>query len=294
MNHPLLHVGLVQMSMTDDPARNLEIARQGIRDRAGRGARLVVLPELFRSPYFCQTENAEVAHLAESAVAGDTHRQLSQLAAELQVVIVASIYERATDGLFNTALVFDSDGHLAGSYRKMHLPDDPGFFERHYFRHGDRGFAPISTSVGRLGVLVCWDQWFPEAARIMALAGADLLIYPTAIGWEPGDPADQQAREHDAWQTVQRGHAIANSLPLVSCNRHGREFAADRSLNFWGGSFICGQQGEFLARAGHDEEVNLVTAIDLQRTTAVRRVWTMLADRRPDTYQALCRRSDPP
>ncbi|ANB03385.1 carbon-nitrogen hydrolase [Ectothiorhodospira sp. BSL-9] len=288
-----MRIALIQQSNTDDTRANLEKSLAGIRRAAEQGARLVILQELHTGPYFCQTEDTGVFDLAEP-IPGPTTQTLSELAAELGVVIVGSLFERRAAGLYhNTAVVLDSDGRLAGRYRKMHIPDDPGYYEKFYFTPGDLGFHPVDTSVGRLGVLVCWDQWFPEAARLMALAGAELLIYPTAIGWDPDDNAEEQARQREAWITVQRAHAVANGVPVAACNRVG--FEADPSgvsagSRFWGSSFVCGPQGEFLDQASTDEEVCLLVDVDLARGEAVRRIWPFLRDRRIDAYDDLLKR----
>ena len=288
-----LSVGLVQQRCGDDRGENLARSIAAIRSAAERGAQLVVLQELHLGPYFCQIEETANFDLAEP-IPGPATAAFGQLASELGVVIVISLFEKRAVGLFhNTAVVLDKDGSLAGCYRKMHIPDDPGYYEKFYFTPGDLGFEPITTSVGRLGVLVCWDQWYPEAARLMALAGADLLIYPTAIGWDSRDPAEEQARQLDAWLTVQRGHAVANGLPVVSVNRIGRETdpsGQSPGALFWGNSFVAGPQGEWLARAGSDEEEVLVVAVDLARSEAVRRIWPFLRDRRIDAYQDLLKR----
>ena len=288
-----IRVGLIQESCNDNRTANLEQTISGIRDAAQQGAQLVLLQELHTSFYFCQTEDTRCFDLAES-IPGPSTTQLSKIAAELNIVIVASLFERRAAGLYhNTAVVLESDGSIAGKYRKMHIPDDPGFYEKFYFTPGDLGFTPINTSLGRLGVLVCWDQWFPEAARLMALAGADLLLYPTAIGWSPDDDAQEQARQRDAWTTIQRAHAIANGLPVLVCNRTG--FEADPSghsagIQFWGSSFVCGAQGEVVASAATDVPSVLITDIDLTRSEHVRRIWPYLRDRRIDAYADLVKR----
>jgi N-carbamoylputrescine amidase len=288
-----LKIGLVQQRCVSSRADNLARSMAGIREAAAKGAQLVVLQELHASLYFCQTEDPACFDLAET-IPGPSTTAFGDLARELGVVLVISLFERRAAGLFhNTAVVLEKDGTLAGCYRKMHIPDDPGYHEKFYFTPGDLGFAPVATSVGRLGVLVCWDQWYPEAARLMALGGADLLIYPTAIGWDPGDPADEQARQLDAWLTVQRGHAVANGLPVVSVNRVGSEPDPSSRLpgaHFWGTSFVAGPQGEWLARAGADDEAVLVVPVDLARSEAVRRIWPFLRDRRIDAYQDLLKR----
>ena len=288
-----LMVGLVQQGCGSDRAANIARSMAGIREAAAKGARLVVLQELHAGPYFCQAEDTANFDLAET-IPGPSTEAFGALARELGVVIVTSLFERRAAGLYhNTAVVLEKDGTLAGCYRKMHIPDDPGYYEKFYFTPGDLGFEPIVTSVGRLGVLVCWDQWYPEAARLMALAGAELLIYPTAIGWDPRDSADEQARQLDAWLTVQRAHAVANGLAVVSVNRIGHEpdpSGQSPGALFWGNSFVAGPQGEWLARAGSDREEVLVTEINLGRGEAVRRIWPFLRDRRIDAYQDLLKR----
>ncbi len=260
---------------------------------AAQGAQLVVLQELHNSLYFCQTENTDVFDLAET-IPGPSTTWLSRLAKDLKLVIVASLFEKRAPGLYhNTAVVFENDGTIAGKYRKMHIPDDPAYYEKFYFTPGDLGFEPINTSIGRLGVLVCWDQWYPEAARLMALAGADILIYPTAIGWESTDADDEKKRQQDAWIISQRGHAVANGLPLISVNRVGYE--ADPSgqtggIHFWGNSFVAGPQGEILAEAGKAADENLLVEIDLKRSESVRRIWPFLRDRRIDAYGNIVKR----
>ena len=289
----LLTLGLVQHACGEDPSVNLARCVEGIREASRRGARLVVTQELFRTRYFCQREDASAFDLAES-VSGPSTERLAALAAELGVVVVASLFERRAAGLYhNTAVVLDHDRGLVGRYRKMHIPDDPGYYEKYYFTPGDLGFTPVDTSVGRLGVLVCWDQWFPEAARLMALAGAEVLLYPTAIGWDPRDPVEEKARQADAWRTIQRAHAIANGLPVAACNRVGFEpdpGTRETGIQFWGGSFLCGPQGELLAEAPRDEPAVLVVELDLARTEPVRRAWPYLRDRRVDAYEGLSRR----
>lgn len=288
-----IRLALVQHACGPDREANLHNTEAGIRDAVARGAQLVLLQELHASRYFCVTEDPDSFDLAE-AVPGPTTRRLGELAAELGVVVVASLFERRTAGVYhNTAVVLDKDGSLAGRYRKMHIPDDPGYYEKFYFTPGDLGFEPIDTSVGRLGVLVCWDQWFPEAARLMALAGAELLLYPTAIGWDPSEPADEQQRQREAWLTVQRGHAVANGLYVAACNRVGDEpdpSSHNRGNRFWGSSFVAGPQGEWVARASDSEEQVLVADIDLIRSERVRRMWPFLRDRRIDSYHELLKR----
>jgi len=286
-------VGLVQQRFTSDREANVQKSVAGIRAAAAKGARLVVLPELHLGLYFCQTENPERFDLAEP-VPGPATETFGALAKELGVVIVASIFERRAAGVYhNTAVVLDTNGSLAGRYRKMHIPDDPGYHEKFYFTPGDLGFNPIETSLGKLGVLVCWDQWYPEAARLMALAGAELLIYPTAIGWCPEDADDEKERQLDGWITIQRSHAIANGLHVISANRVGLEPSPDfggTGQRFWGSSFVAGPQGELLKAAGRDEEEVLVVEIDKQKTETVRRIWPFLRDRRIDAYEDLLKR----
>jgi len=295
MNNKNLSLALIQHSCTANPASNLENIISAIRSAASLGAELVVLQELHNSLYFCQTEDSDQFDLAE-AIPGPSSEKLGALAAELGVVIVASLFERRAAGLYhNTAIVLDSDGHIAGQYRKMHIPDDPGYYEKFYFTPGDQGFEPITTSLGRLGVLICWDQWYPEAARLMTLAGADLLIYPTAIGWEPGDDKAEQQRQLDAWLTVQRGHAISNGLPVVCCNRTGFEANPTQQeqgagIEFWGSSFVTGPQGELLAQASSTQAETLLTTINLGHSEQVRRIWPFLRDRRIDAYDDLLQR----
>ncbi len=289
----LLRAALVQQTCSDDYQANLAASEAGIREAAAQGARLVLLQELHTGLYFCQSEDPSHFDLAE-AIPGPSTEFLGRLARELELVIVGSLFERRAAGLYhNTAVVLERDGSLAGRYRKMHIPDDPGYYEKYYFTPGDLGFQPIDTSVGRLGVLVCWDQWYPEAARLMALAGADLLLYPTAIGWDPADSADEQQRQREAWITAQRAHAISNGLPVLSCNRTGHEASPvsdGRGIPFWGSSFACGPQGEVLAMAPTDSAAVLCVDIDLQRSERVRRAWPYLRDRRIDAYADLTRR----
>ncbi|MFY8275102.1 carbon-nitrogen hydrolase [Pseudoalteromonas sp. SSDWG2] len=282
-----LAVALVQQKNTDDREFNLNNSIEGIREAAANGAKLVVLQELHTGLYFCQSEDVNQFDLAET-IPGPSTDTLGALAKELNIVIVASLFERRAAGLYhNTAVVLESDGTIAGKYRKMHIPDDPGFYEKFYFTPGDLGFEPIKTSVGTLGVLVCWDQWFPEAARLMATKGAEILIYPTAIGWDPNDDAEEQARQQDAWVISQRAHAVANGVYVISANRTG--FEADPTghsagIEFWGHSFIAGPQGEFLATASNDQAQVLSATLDLARGESVRRIWPYLRDRRIDHY----------
>ncbi|MDR3557151.1 MAG: carbon-nitrogen hydrolase [Syntrophobacteraceae bacterium] len=285
-----LVAGLVQQSCTADRSGNIQRSTQGIRKAASGGAELVVLQELHLGPYFCQTEDLSLFDLAEP-IPGPSSELFASLAGQLHIVIVASLFELRAPGLYhNTAVVFEKDGSIAGKYRKMHIPDDPGFYEKYYFTPGDLGFCPISTSVGKLGVLVCWDQWYPEAARLMALAGAELLIYPTAIGWGTSEPDSERMLMLDAWTTIQRSHAVANGLPVLCANRVGFEPAgqgADHGILFWGNSFIAGPQGEYLAKAGRQEDQVLTAQIDMSRTQTVRRNWPFLRDRRVDAYKDL-------
>ena len=288
-----LKIGLVQQACSEDRNHNLAASAAGIRAAQARGAQLVLLQELHTGVYFCQTEDTQRFDQAEP-VPGPTSDTLGALARELGIVIVASVFERRAAGLYhNTAVVLDSDGRIAGSYRKMHIPDDPGFYEKFYFTPGDLGFQPINTSVGRLGVLVCWDQWYPEAARLMALNGAELLLYPTAIGWDPRDTDVEKSRQRDAWITVQRAHAIANGLPVIACNRVGHEpdpSGTSAGIQFWGSSFVAGPQGEILAEAGIDNATTLVADVDLGRSEQVRSIWPFLRDRRIDAYADLLKR----
>ncbi len=288
-----LTVGLVQQACSDEREQNLELSITGVREAAAQGAHLVLLQELHTGPYFCQSEQARFFDLAEP-VPGPTTAALAELAKALSVVIVGSVFERRAPGLYhNTAVVLERDGSLAGRYRKMHIPDDPGYYEKYYFTPGDQGFQPIATSVGVLGVLVCWDQWYPEAARLMALHGAEILLYPTAIGWEPGDEEAEKSRQCDSWITIQRAHAIANGLPVAVCNRTGHETdpsGLTKGIEFWGSSFIAGPQGEIVARAPEDSKAVIVAEIDPRSTETVRRSWPFLRDRRIDAYDDLLRR----
>ena len=287
-------VAVVQHECVADIAENISQSMKGIRQASDQGAKLVLLQELHSGLYFCQQENDDNFELAEN-IPGPCSEQFSVLAAELGIVIVISLFEKRAAGLYhNTAVVLDSDGSIAGKYRKMHIPDDPGFHEKFYFTPGDLGFTPIQTSIGKLGVLICWDQWFPEAARIMTLAGADLLLYPTAIGWDMRDTSQEQTRQLDAWLTVQRAHAIANSLPVLCANRSGLEkhpnSTSEPGIQFWGNSFICGQQGEILAQATDSTETVLISEINLDRTDKIRRIWPYLRDRRIDAYDNISSR----
>lgn len=292
-SHKTLRVGLIQQSCTASADANRQKLADNIRDAAARGARLVVLQELHNTPYFCQTEDVNNFDLAEP-IPGPSTDFFGALARELGIVLVTSLFERRSAGLYhNTAVVFEADGTIAGKYRKMHIPDDPAYYEKFYFTPGDLGFEPIKTSVGTLGVQVCWDQWYPEGARLMALRGADVLIYPTAIGFESTDEAEEQARQREAWRTVMRGHAVANGLPVIAVNRTG--FEPDPSghtggIQFWGSSFVCGPQGEFLARAAVDREENILVDINLARSENVRRWWPFLRDRRIEAFGGLTKR----
>lgn len=293
MKENILKVGLVQQSNTENIQHNKAKLEHNIRELAEKGAQLVVLQELHNSLYFCQTEDVDKFDLAEP-IPGPSTEFYSKIAAECNIVLVTSLFERRAAGVYhNTAVVFEQDGTVAGMYRKMHIPDDPGYYEKFYFTPGDIGFKPINTSIGKLGVQVCWDQWFPEGARLMALQGADMLIYPTAIGYEPGDLKEEQERQREAWITVQRGHAVANGLPVISVNRTGYESAPSgngNGIQFWGSSFVCGPQGEILSQASQDKEENLLVEINLTRSEHVRRWWPYLRDRRIDKFEGLLER----
>ena len=290
-----MKIGFIQQHNTADRINNMERLCDGIRDLAKRGAELVVLQELHNTLYFCDCEEVSRFDLAEP-IPGPSTDIYGRLARECGVVLVTSLFEKRATGLYhNTAVVFEKDGSIAGRYRKMHIPDDPGYYEKFYFTPGDLGFHPIDTSLGRLGVLVCWDQWYPEAARLMALQGADILIYPTAIGFDPNDTPEEQQRQRQAWQLVMRGHAVANGLPVVAVNRVGSESLNSQlsTLNsqlFWGSSFICGPQGEMYYEASTDEEESIIVDIDMKRSEQVRRWWPFLRDRRIDNYQDINRR----
>jgi N-carbamoylputrescine amidase len=287
-----IKVGLVQQGLRQHRDANISASVAAIRSAAAQGAKLVVLQELHTGSYFCQTEDTACFDLAES-IPGPSTEIFGALAREQGIVLVTSLFERRAPGLYhNTAVVLEADGSIAGTYRKMHIPDDPAFYEKFYFTPGDLGFEPIRTSVGKLGVLVCWDQWYPEAARLMALAGAELLIYPTAIGWDPRDTDEEKQRQLDAWVTVQRAHAVANGIPVLAANRVGFEpdpSGVGAGIRFWGSSFVAGPQGEFLARGGEEEAV-LVVELDRKRSEDVRRIWPFLRDRRIDAYGDLVRR----
>ena len=288
-----IRVGFLQLHNTNNRKQNIIRLAEGIADLAKRGAQLIILQELHNSLYFCQTEDVENFDLAEP-IPGPSTDLYGELAARYKVVIVTSLFERRTAGLYhNTAVVLDKDGTIAGKYRKMHIPDDPAYYEKFYFTPGDLGFHPINTSIGKLGVLVCWDQWYPEAARLMALQGAELLIYPTAIGYAANDNDEEQQRQRRAWQTVQRGHAVANGLPVIAVNRVGYEpdpSGATQGIMFWGTSFVAGPQGEILYEASENEEESIVIDIDLERSENVRRWWPFLRDRRIDYYGDITRR----
>lgn len=313
-----LNIGLIQQHNTADIADNIKRLTEGCRELASKGAQLIVLQELHNSLYFCQEENVDTFDLAEP-IPGPSTELFGQLAKQLNVVIVTSLFERRAAGLYhNTAVVIERDGTIAGKYRKMHIPDDPAYYEKFYFTPGDLGFKPIDTSVGRLGVLVCWDQWYPEAARLMALQGAEILIYPTAIGYADNDTPDEQQRQRRAWQTVQRGHAVANGLPVVAVNRVGIEgknglrrvdelrqiikneegikhsessiLQQEERINFWGTSFVAGPQGELLHESPDDAEERTVVTIDMERCEQVRRWWPFLRDRRIDEYKEITKR----
>ena len=288
-----MKVGIIQISCSADTEANKRKLAEGIRRVSREGARLVVLQELHNTLYFCQTESVDLCALAEP-VPGPSTEFYGALARECGVVLVASLFERRAAGLYhNTAVVFETDGSIAGRYRKMHIPDDPAYYEKFYFTPGDLGFEPIQTSVGRLGVQVCWDQWYPEGARLMALRGAQLLIYPTAIGYESSDTPEEQERQRTAWQTVQRGHAVANGLPVIAVNRCGHEpdpSGQTRGIRFWGSSFVAGPQGEMLYEAPKDEEAAAVVEVDMERSEQVRRWWPFLRDRRIDAFDGLTSR----
>ena len=288
-----MKIGIIQQRNTADRADNMKRLETGIRALKAAGAELVVLQELHNSLYFCQMESVDYFDLAEP-IPGPSTTFFGELAKELGLVIVTSLFERRAPGLYhNTAVVMDSDGSIAGKYRKMHIPDDPAYYEKFYFTPGDLGFHPISTSVGKIGVLVCWDQWYPEAARLMALQGAELLVYPTAIGYESSDTPQEQERQREAWTTVQRGHAVANGLPVVTVNRTGHEpdpSCQTNGIQFWGSSFVAGPQGELLYRAPQNEEVCTVVEVDIAHCERVRRWWPFLRDRRIDKYSDITRR----
>ena len=289
----ILKVGMVQQSVGADIEANKKKLVANITECAKQGAQLVVLQELHNTPYFCQVESVDNFDLAEP-IPGASTELYSAVAKQLNIVLVTSLFEKRATGLYhNTAVVFDADGAIAGTYRKMHIPDDPAYYEKFYFTPGDLGFEPIKTSIGTLGVLVCWDQWYPEAARIMALKGADMLIYPTAIGWESTDTQDEKNRQRDAWVISQRGHAVANGLPVISVNRVGWEkdpSGATNGIQFWGSSFVAGPQGEIIRQASAENEENMVVEISLTRSEDVRRIWPFFRDRRIDAYKGILKR----
>lgn len=288
-----LKIGLVQQISGGSREENIERSLKGIAECAEKGAELVILQELHCGIYFCQVEDTNMFDMAE-LIPGASTEIFSAAAKKHNIVLVTSLFEKRAPGIYhNTAVVFEKNGEIAGKYRKMHIPDDPAYYEKFYFTPGDLGFEPISTSVGRLGVLVCWDQWYPEAARLMALRGAEILIYPTAIGWESTDAPEEKARQHGAWETIQRGHAVANGLPVVVVNRVGFEpdwSGVTNGIQFWGQSFVAGPQGEFLYKASNDKEENIVLEIDKQRTENVRRIWPFFRDRRIDFYEGITKR----
>ncbi len=290
-----IKIGIIQQHNIDNILDNRRHLSDEIRKCAKEGADLVVLQELHDSLYFCQTENTDCFDLAEP-IPGAAYEYYSKLAAETRIVLVTSLFEKRAPGIYhNTAVVFDSDGRMAGKYRKMHIPDDPAYYEKFYFTPGDLGFEPINTSIGRLGVLVCWDQWYPEAARLMALKGAEILIYPTAIGWDSNDTPEEQKRQTEAWMTIQRSHAVANGIPVVSVNRVGWEPKQPQSIEgiqFWGNSFIAGPQGELLVHAGDKNNETIVADVDLERSEQVRRWWPFFRDRRIEEYGAILKRYD--
>ena len=287
-----MKVGIIQQGNSTDLKSNISRLTDKIRLLAQQGAELIVLQELHNGLYFCQTEDVNIFDLGET-IPGPSTEHFGALAKELNIVLVLSLFEKRTAGLYhNTAVVIERDGSIAGKYRKMHIPDDPAYYEKFYFTPGDLGFEPIQTSVGRLGVLVCWDQWYPEAARLMALRGAEVLIYPTAIGWESSDEKNEQTRQSDAWQLVQRGHAVANGLPVITVNRVGHEedpSGQTNGIQFWGRSFVAGPQGELLLELGQSEEMTIVD-VDLVRSERVRRWWPFLRDRRIDAFEGLTKR----
>lgn len=288
-----IKTGIIQQANTADISSNKTRLSEKIKKLAKNGAQLVVLQELHDSLYFCQTESTDNFDMA-TPIPGETTNFYGNLAKECGIVLVTSLFEKRAPGLYhNTAVVFESDGHIAGIYRKMHIPDDPAYYEKFYFTPGDIGFRPVETSLGKLGVLVCWDQWYPEAARLMALAGADMLIYPTAIGWESSDTCDEQTRQRQAWMTIQRSHAIANGIPVVSVNRVGKEndpSGQTNGIQFWGSSFVAGPQGELLFEAPTDKETEAIIEIDMTRSEHVRRWWPFLRDRRIDAYKNIVSR----
>jgi N-carbamoylputrescine amidase len=290
VNEPKFRLGLIQMACSRDPGENLAKAEWRTREAAGKGAQIICLQELFRSQYFCREENARLFDLAET-IPGPSSEALSRLAHELKVVIVGSVFERRAPGVYhNTAVVIDAGGALLGLYRKMHIPDDPLYFEKFYFTPGDLGFRGFDTRYGRVAALVCWDQWYPEAARLAALGGAEVLFYPTAIGWHPSEKAEHGAAQHDAWRTIQRSHAIANGIYVAAVNRVGFEGPPDHGLEFWGASFVADPFGRILAEASHDREETLIVECDRRQIDEVRRNWPFLRDRRIDAYAGIVNR----
>ena len=288
-----MKIGLIQQANTANRSENVSKLELNIRACAEQGAELIIMQELHNGLYFCQTEDPAVFDLAET-IPGPSTESFGRLAKELEVVLVLSLFERRTAGLYhNTAVVIEKDGTIAGKYRKMHIPDDPAYYEKFYFTPGDLGFEPIQTSLGKLGVMVCWDQWYPEAARLMSMAGAEILIYPTAIGWESTDTDDEKLRQMMAWQIAQRAHAVANGIYVVACNRTGYEpdpSGVTNGIQFWGNSFVAGPQGELLVQAPNDMAENLIVDIDLTRSETVRRIWPFFRDRRIDAFSELTKR----
>ncbi len=293
MSKKEIKVGLVQQQNSESVESNLQLLENNIADCANNGAELVVLQELHNSLYFCQTEDVSQFDLAEP-IPGPSTELFGGIAKKHEIVLVTSLFEKRTTGIYhNTAVVFEKDGSIAGKYRKMHIPDDPGFYEKFYFTPGDLGFQPIETSVGKLGVLICWDQWYPEAARLMAMAGAEMLIYPTAIGWDNRDDDDEKQRQLNAWITIQQSHAVANGIPVVSVNRAGHEADPSGStsgIQFWGNSFVAGAQGELVHQASTDQPENAIVKVDMERSEDVRRIWPFLRDRRIENYGDLTKR----
>lgn len=293
MSHTV-KVGVVQQSVaSDNKQENWLKTAERIKELAAQGCKCILLQELHSTLYFCQTEDVSKFDLAET-IPGEATSFFGDLAKECKIVLVTSLFEKRAAGLYhNTAVVFDRSEVIAGTYRKMHIPDDPGFYEKFYFTPGDLGFEPIQTSIGKLGVLICWDQWYPEAARLMAMAGAEILFYPTAIGWDPADSIDEQKRQQDAWETIQRSHAVANSVPVIVANRTGFEASpnpSDGGIQFWGHSFIAGPQGEIVAMASNDTEQTLTAELDMQKSEHIKRIWPYFRDRRIDAYQDLTKR----
>jgi N-carbamoylputrescine amidase len=290
VHDPIFHLGLIQMACSRDPAENLAKAEWRIREASGKGAQIICLQELFRTQYFCREEDPRLFDLAET-IPGPSSESLSRLAHELNVVIIGSLFERRAPGVFhNTAVIVDASGALLGLYRKMHIPDDPLYFEKFYFTPGDLGFRNFDTRYGRIAALVCWDQWYPEAARLAALGGAEIIFYPTAIGWHPSEKAERGSAQHDAWRTIQRSHAIANGIYVAAVNRVGFEGPPDHGLEFWGASFVADPFGQMLAEASHDREETLIVACDRREIDETRRNWPFLRDRRIDAYAGIVNR----